>query len=89
MRAHLLPGFDHIKAREYLLLDKVFPALQTIVSNLFGLRFAPDPSVTAWHPSVKVCNVYDLSKGDKIIGRIFFDLFSRDGKIDGEVQYSM
>jgi thimet oligopeptidase len=89
MRAHLLPGFDHAKAREYLLVDKVFPALQTIVSGIFDLRFAPDPTVTAWHPSVTVCNVSDMSNGGKLIGRIFFDLFARGGKIDGSAEYSM
>lgn len=90
LKAHLLPGFDPAQAREFFRVDTVFLSLKEIVENSFDLRFTPDPTVTTWDPSVTVCNVYDcFKKEDKLIGRIFFDLFARDGKVDGSAEYSM
>ncbi|KAJ9093870.1 hypothetical protein QFC21_006243 [Naganishia friedmannii] len=69
---------------QYFQVDKVFPALRSIVQSMFGLRFEEIVGSEGWHPSVTSFRVFDTTGGDdKLIGRIFFDLFSRDGKQDG------
>lgn len=84
LKSHLFPGFDAKNARQYFPLARAFLALQKIVQDLFRIRFEPIEKVNAWHSSVSACLVYDTSSGqDTLIGRLFFDIYSREGKVDG------
>lgn len=83
LKSHLSPGFDSKEMRQYFLVDKALPALRTIVQDMFCLRFE-ETDIRAWHPSVTSCLVYDKSRNEEVlIGRLFFDVSSREGKIDG------
>lgn len=89
LKSHLLSGFDPKIARQYFQVTKVFPALQQIAQRLFGLRFEDIQDVEAWHSTVTASAVYDLAGGEeKLIGRIFFDIYPREGKNDGAAAYT-
>lgn len=89
LKNHLLKGFDLKATRQYFAVRKVFPALLLIVEKLFGLRFEKSDDIQAWHPSVTATKVYDVSEGkESLIGRLFFDLYPRDGKMEGAAAYT-
>ncbi|KAJ9124030.1 hypothetical protein QFC22_000823 [Naganishia vaughanmartiniae] len=84
LKSHLLGDFELSETRQYFNVDRVFPALLRIVERLFNLRFEKVDTIKAWHPTVTASEVYDVSQGREIlIGRVFFDLFPREGKLDG------
>ncbi|KAJ9093913.1 hypothetical protein QFC19_008145 [Naganishia cerealis] len=84
LKSQLLRDFDLKSTRQYFQVSRVFPALLRIVEKLFSLRFENIESLTAWHPSVTACHVYDLcNTKEKLIGKLFFDLFPREAKMDG------
>lgn len=83
LKSHLFPGFDSKEMRQYFLVDKVLPALQRIVQDIFCLRFE-DTDACAWHTSVTSCLVYDTCQSEEVlIGRLSFDVFQRESKVDG------
>lgn len=89
LKSHLLSGFNPKIARQYFQVARVFPALQQIAQRLFSLRFEAIEGVDTWHPSVTASAVYDLAGGEeKLIGRIFFDIYPREGKNDGAAAYT-
>lgn len=89
LKTHLLSGFDPKEARQYFQVEKVFPAVQSLAQSLFNLHFEPIEDIEAWHPSVTAALVYDLADGGETpIGRIFFDIYPRDGKVDGTAAYT-
>lgn len=88
LKSHLLSGFNPKEARQYFQVDKVFPALLQIAQTLFSLRFEPIEDTEVWHPSVTAAFVYDIADGSNtLIGRIFFDIYPREGKLDGAAAY--
>lgn len=89
LKSHLLKGFDLKATRNFFQVRKVFPALLQMAETLFGLRFVKIDNIEAWHPSVTASKVYDISDGkESLIGRLFFDLYPRDGKLDGAAAYT-
>ncbi|KAJ9124031.1 hypothetical protein QFC22_000824 [Naganishia vaughanmartiniae] len=89
LKSHLLEGFSLGSTRQYFQIGKVFPALLQIVERLFCLRFEKIDDVQPWHSSVAASKVYDVSGGkESLIGRLFFDLYPRDGKLDGAAAYT-
>jgi Zn-dependent oligopeptidase len=79
LKSHLFPGFDSKEVRQYFLVEKVLPALRTIVQDMFCLRFE-ETDIRAWHPSATSYLVYDKSRNEEVlIGRLFFDVSSREG----------
>lgn len=90
LKAHLLNGFDLKSTRQYFQVGRTFPALLRIVEKLFSLRFEMIDGIEAWHPAVTACLVYDTMDGtDRLIGRLFFDLYPREGKLDGASQWAV
>jgi Zn-dependent oligopeptidase len=72
---------SHIQGHCYLLLFG--PCLSIRQGYTLENKPAPDTSVSC-------CHVYDTFEGrDALIGRIFFDIYTREGKIDGEAAYSV
>lgn len=85
LKKQRLHGFDMKATRQYFPVRRVFPALQHIVEDLFSLRFEPTVGTHAWHASVTSCLVYDKASGrEMLIGRLFFDIYTREGKMDGD-----
>ncbi|KAJ9092573.1 hypothetical protein QFC19_008681 [Naganishia cerealis] len=97
LKSDLLEGFDPNTAHQYFQVKMVIPALLRIMENLFCLRFEEFAGIEAWHPTVFTRQVQDIADvtvfpdvkyqiADArivLLGRIFFDLYSREGKPDG------
>lgn len=89
LKSHLFTGFDPKEMRQYFPVDKVLPAMRKITQDMFCLRFE-ETDTTAWHPSVTSCLVYDKGRGEEVlVGRLFFDVFQREGKVDGASAYTV
>ncbi|MFT7879823.1 MAG: M3 family metallopeptidase [Sulfurimonas sp.] len=71
--------FDDTMTKPYFEQEKVLEGLLYIVSELFGVTFEP-AEVPTWHTCVKP---YDIYEGDKLSGRIYFDLEARKEKRGG------
>jgi Zn-dependent oligopeptidase len=84
LKSYLLDKFDIKDTRQYFRTARVFPALLRLVEKLFRLRFENVEKIEGWHDSVTASEVYDVSQGDAVlIGRVFFDLYPRKGKLAG------
>ncbi|TXT07151.1 hypothetical protein VHUM_03321 [Vanrija humicola] len=68
----------------------VMRGLSRLFSRLYGISFRPAPVAPGevWHPSVRRLDVVDESEG--VIGVIYCDLFSREGKpASGAAHYTV
>lgn len=71
--------FDDTMTKPYFEQSKVLKGLLDIVSELFAVTFKP-ADVPTWHASVKP---FDIFEGEKLSGRIYFDLEARKEKRGG------
>jgi oligopeptidase A len=70
---------DEAALQGYFERSRVVDGLLAIVSELFGIGFTA-VDVPVWHPDVQV---YDLTENGRRIGRIYFDLSTRESKRGG------
>jgi thimet oligopeptidase len=69
--------FDSQSVRPYFEYTRVKDGLLGIVSKMYGIQFRKMPDAKVWHPSVEA---YDVLDGQKLLGRIYFDMFPRANK---------
>ncbi|MEK7650006.1 MAG: M3 family metallopeptidase [Patescibacteria group bacterium] len=69
-------GLDTQEVRAYFSFERVERGILEITARLFGLSYRRVVLPT-WHKEVKAFDVY---RGKKLIGRIYFDLHPRKGK---------
>jgi thimet oligopeptidase len=75
---------DTEKVAEYFPMEKVFQGFFDITSKLYSITWkditadAKSLGLPVWHEDVKLWGVYD--KSGKLLGRIYTDLFPRQGK---------
>jgi len=76
--------FDDTMTKPYFLQEKVLSGLLEIVSELFSVRFER-VEVPVWDDKVQSYDIYDLDEegGEKLSGRIYFDLEAREDKRGG------
>eukprot|EP00662_Eupelagonemidae_sp_cell21_P016440 gene16439-37145_t len=55
---------DKEKLKEYFPLEVVTSGLLDIYQEMLGLKFAPAPELSTWHPDVKSFSVSDKASGD-------------------------
>ncbi|MCI4372930.1 MAG: Zn-dependent oligopeptidase [Thermoplasmata archaeon] len=70
-------GVDTKRLRAYLPYRSVRDGLFALCEELFGIRFHRATDGALWHPSVEA---YDVTLGDRTLGRFFLDLVPREGK---------
>ncbi len=70
-------GFDSREVRPYFSYPRVRQGILDLYSELFGLRFEPDPTAPVWHPSVRAYRVWS---GEQDLGGFYLDMHPRDGK---------
>ncbi len=70
-------GFDSKRLRAYLPYPQVRDGLFALCEELFGIRFHRIEGPEIYHPSVEA---YDVTEGDRPLGRFFLDLVPREGK---------
>ena len=89
---------DSQLVRTYFPFESVRQGLLEVTGRLFGLRYDPVPDATAWHEDVAVYDVHRLdgSAADgagagegELVGRIFLDLFPREGKYKHAAQFTI
>ena len=70
-------GFDSKELSNYFEVSNVTKGLLRMVARLYGIRFVPDTSAPRWHTDVQVLDVMDRNHK---LGRIYLDLYPREGK---------
>ena len=67
-------GVDAQEVRRYFDFDEVRQGLLDVTGRLFGLTYDARCDVPTWHDDVAS---YDVSLGDRAVGRIYLDLHPR------------
>ena len=66
--------------RPYLVLEKVFSGMTTLLKKIYNVEFIQCNNMQFWH---KEAVAYDIKHNNVYCGQIVFDLFSRSGKQQG------
>jgi thimet oligopeptidase len=77
---------DSQELRPYFDSTKVKQGLLDVTGRLFGLSYARVENAATWHEDV---DVYDVSVGSELIGRIHLDLHPREGKFKHAAQFDI
>src|SRR5215469_12955242 len=73
--------FDSQSVRPFFPYEQVEAGILSIAGRLFGVRFERNTTAPVWHPDVKAFDVFEASaKSAKPIGRIYLDMYPREGK---------
>jgi thimet oligopeptidase len=82
---------DSQEVRRYFPFESVRQGLLEVTGRLFGLRYEPVSDATPWHEDVAVYDVF--RDGDQVddehVGRIYLDLFPREGKYKHAAQFTI
>jgi thimet oligopeptidase len=78
--------FNAQDVRPYFEYGRVRDGLLALTSELYELTFARNTTVSLWHGDVEA---YDVSRGGKLVGRIYLDMHPRDGKYKHAAQFSL
>lgn len=78
-------NFDSQQIRPYFDYSRVRDGLLALTTSLFDVSYK---KITApiWDESV---DVYDVARGEKILGRIYLDMHSRDNKYKHAAQFTL
>ena len=79
---------DSQTVRTYFPFEAVRRGLLDVTGRLFGLRYDAVPDATTWHEDVAVYDVH-RAEDDEHIGRIYLDLFPREGKYKHAAQFTI
>jgi peptidyl-dipeptidase Dcp len=72
--------FDEAQVKPYFPLERMVQAAFDCAGRLFGLAFVEQPQVAAYHPDVRV---YEVRRGDALVGVFLHDNFARPSKRSG------
>jgi peptidyl-dipeptidase Dcp len=72
--------FDEAALKPYFQLNNIIEAAFYTATRLFGVTFRERQDVPIYHPDVRV---WDVLKGDAVIGLFYGDYFARPGKQSG------
>jgi thimet oligopeptidase len=70
-------GYDSQAVRPYFEYSRVLQGILDLTSQMYGITYKRVTTAQVWHPDVAVYDVFD---GDKLLGRIYFDMFPRENK---------
>jgi thimet oligopeptidase len=70
-------AFDSQTIRPYFAANRVLQGVLDVTSRIFAVTYRPATGVDLWHPSVRV---YEMLDGNRPIGRVYLDLYQRQGK---------
>ena len=76
---------DAQEVRRYFSFERVRQGLLDVTSRLFGVTYTPVAADT-WHEDVAS---YDVSLGDRSLGRIHLDLHPRENKFNHAAQFTL
>jgi len=72
--------FDEAELKPYFQMNNIIEAAFYTATRLFGVTFRERQDVPVYHPDVRV---WDVLKGDAVIGLFYGDYFARPGKQSG------
>lgn len=67
--------------RPYFKLENVQEGIFDLAGRLYGLKFVANPKIPVYHPDLVAYEVFGT--GDKFIGVLYLDFFTREGKSGG------
>jgi thimet oligopeptidase len=70
-------GYDSRAVRPYFEYSRVLQGILDLTSRMYGITYKRVTTAQTWHPDVAVYDVFDR---DKLLGRIYFDMFPRENK---------
>jgi peptidyl-dipeptidase Dcp len=76
-------GLDSEAMKAYLSIDNVLAMIFSTAQRLHGVTFTALPEAPRVHPDVQV---YEVARGDDVIGVLWMDLLTREGKMRGSWQ---
>jgi thimet oligopeptidase len=79
-------AFDSQSVRPYFEFGRTRDGLLSICSRLFDVAFQKVEGVDVWHHSV---DVYDVTRGQEALGRIYLDLHPRPDKYKHAAQFPL
>jgi len=79
-------AFDSQAMRPYLEYGRVKAGLMGVVERLFGVRFVTRTDIPVWHPEVEC---FEVTDGDRLLGRIFLDMHPRPDKYSHAAMFTM
>jgi thimet oligopeptidase len=79
-------GFESQSVRPYFEYQRVKDGVLDVTGALFGIAYRRVEGAPVWHPDV---DVYDVTEGDRILGRIYLDMHPRDGKYKHYAQFTL
>lgn len=68
---------DEEDVKCYFPFQQVCQGLFELAQRLYGVRFKEAPNLPVWHEDVQP---YEMFDGDRLVGRIYFDMFPRPNK---------
>ncbi|MEZ4366410.1 MAG: M3 family metallopeptidase [Kofleriaceae bacterium] len=77
---------DGEAVRAYFPFEQTLAGLLDITSAIYDITYTPATEAKAWHPDVKV---YDVTRGDTRLGRVYLDLHPREGKYKHAAQFTV
>jgi thimet oligopeptidase len=78
--------FDSQSVRPYFEYREVKEGLLTVTGKLFGISYRRADGAPVWHPEVEA---YDVVEEGRLLGRIYLDMFPRDGKYKHFAQFTL
>ncbi|RPH64601.1 MAG: peptidase M3 [Acidobacteria bacterium] len=79
-------NFDSQSVRPFFEYTRVKQGVMDISSKLFGITFRPVRDAVVWHPDVEV---FDVLEGERVLGRIYLDMYPRDNKYKHYAQFTL
>ncbi|HYG67838.1 MAG TPA: M3 family metallopeptidase [Anaeromyxobacteraceae bacterium] len=78
-------GFDSQSVRPYFEYGRAKEGLLSVTGRLFGIAYRR-VDAPVWHPDVEA---YDVVEDGGLLGRIYLDMFPRDGKYKHFAQFTL
>jgi thimet oligopeptidase len=79
-------GYDSQAVRPYFEYSRVLQGILDLTSHMYGITYKRVTTAQTWHPDVAVYDVFD---GNKLLGRIYFDMFPRESKYKHYATFSL
>jgi thimet oligopeptidase len=79
-------GFDSRSVRPYFEYTRVKQGVLDVTGEVFGITYRRVPEAPVWHADVEA---YDVEEGGRLLGRIYLDMFPRQGKYKHYAQFTL
>lgn len=78
--------FDSQSVRPYFEYSRVKQGVMDLTSRMFGITYRPVADAVVWHADVET---YDVLEGDRVLGRIYLDMYPRENKYTHYAQFTL